>query len=134
VRVLICGSRDWKRQEPIYCVLNGYAADDMPVVVLHGGAPGADSIASVWAHLNRERVTGSTPAEPLVLEQVWPADWEQHGKAAGPIRNQRMIDEGNPTTVWAFTAKPLAESRGTADMVTRARKAGIPVYVVEGPA
>jgi hypothetical protein len=47
------------------------------------------------------------------------------GKAAGPIRNQRMIDEGKPDLVIAFPG-----GRGTADMVSRAKKAGIPVQEI----
>jgi hypothetical protein len=42
-----------------------------------------------------------------------------------------MLDEGKPDVVWAFVDKPLAESRGTADMVRRAKKAGVPVFVTE---
>jgi len=39
-----------------------------------------------------------------------------------------MLDEGKPTYVLAFHDN-LAESKGTKDMVTRAKKAGIPVEV-----
>ena len=117
-RVLVCGSRDWTDQYAIWCVLNGYRSNGIGVTVINGGARGADSIASQWADLNGE------PCE------TYPANWKQHGKAAGPIRNQQMLDEGKPQEVWAFIAKPLEESRGTYDMVTRARAAGIPTYVV----
>jgi hypothetical protein len=56
---------------------------------------------------------------------VYPADWELHGKAAGPIRNEEMIRSGADLVI-AF-----AGGRGTADRVARARRAGIPVR--EGP-
>jgi hypothetical protein len=114
----VCGSRDWVDQYPVYCVLNGYCSDGFGVTVINGGARGADAIAGHWASLNGE------PGE------TYPADWRQHGKAAGPIRNQQMLTEGKPEVVWAFVTKPLEESRGTADMVRRARAAGIPTYVV----
>lgn len=61
--------------------------------------------------------------------EAYGADWDTHGKAAGPIRNQRMLDEGQPEIVFAFT-DDLAASRGTADMVRRARAADLPVYVI----
>ena len=32
----------------------------------------------------------------------YPVDWEKYGKAAGPIRNQQMIDKGKPDLVVAF--------------------------------
>jgi len=62
-----------------------------------------------------------------VAVQVFPADWETHGKAAGPIRNQRMLDEGRPDLVVAFPG-----GRGTSDMVARAKRAGVEVMMIEG--
>jgi hypothetical protein len=49
------------------------------------------------------------------------ADWSI-GRKAGPIRNQRMLDEHAPDLVVAFPG-----GRGTADMVRRARKSGVEV-------
>jgi hypothetical protein len=118
-RVLVCGSRDWADKYAIWCVLNGYLHDGFGVVVIQGGARGADAIAKHWADLN------SQPAP------TYPADWNQHGKAAGAIRNQLMLAEEKPDMVWAFVTKPLEQSRGTADMVRRARAAGVRCYVVE---
>jgi hypothetical protein len=48
------------------------------------------------------------------------ADWEKLGRSAGPIRNQAMLDEGRPDLVVAFPGH-----HGTADMVRRARAAGV---------
>lgn len=50
------------------------------------------------------------------------ADWSKYGKAAGPMRNQKMLDEYKPDLVVA-----LPGGRGTADMVSRARVAGVEV-------
>lgn len=58
---------------------------------------------------------------------VYPADWPRYGKAAGPMRNQQMVDEGKPDVVLAFPG-----GRGTADMVRRAKAAGVRVVEVEG--
>jgi hypothetical protein len=41
-----------------------------------------------------------------------------------------MLREGRPDLVVAFTVGPLAESRGTADMVRRAREAGVPIHLI----
>ena len=56
--------------------------------------------------------------------QCWvsKAKWEEHGNAAGPIRNRHMMT-WKPDAVIAFPG-----GSGTADMVSIARKAGIPVY------
>jgi hypothetical protein len=59
-------------------------------------------------------VTGKFPT--LVIDPPWDYEWlSLAGPAAGPIRNQRMLDWG-PDLVVAF-----AGGKGTADMVRRAR-------------
>jgi hypothetical protein len=62
------------------------------------------------------------PVQPV------PADWTTYGRAAGPIRNQRMLNEYHPNLVLAF---PDPESRGTWDMVRRAEKANVEVRVIQ---
>jgi hypothetical protein len=59
--------------------------------------------------------------------QAYPADWEVHGNAAGPIRNRLMLDR-NPDRVLAFHKN---QSRGTQDTIDEARRRGIPVTVYE---
>ena len=54
--------------------------------------------------------------------------WDKYQNAAGPIRNQQMIDEGKPDICLAF---PTKKSRGTWDMVSRCRKHNILVHIYE---
>jgi hypothetical protein len=54
------------------------------------------------------------------------AEWSVYGLKAGPIRNQKMLDEGKPDLVMAFH-NDLGNSRGTADMIRRAKRAGVRV-------
>jgi hypothetical protein len=111
MRVLVCGDRNWTDEAAIARVLFNLPAD---TVLIHGAARGADSIAG--------RV-----GERLGFEVLkFPADWEKFGRAAGPIRNQQMLDEGKPDLVIAFHPN-LAASKGTKDMVKKARKHGIKV-------
>lgn len=117
MRVLVCGSRTFEDDQIVTTVLEGFYSEQMMTVVIDGACPtGADEFAS--------RFTG-------VAHERYPADWETHGKAAGPIRNQQMLDASKPEVVLAFVDKPLGESRGTADMVRRAKEAGVPTYVIE---
>lgn len=74
---------------------------------------GVDEAAIDWAVVN------------WCVFQEFPPDWDKYGNAAGPIRNQQMLDEGKPDLVVAFPG-----GRGTADMVNKARKAGIEVIEV----
>jgi hypothetical protein len=54
-------------------------------------------------------------AEQIGLQvEVYPADWNRHGQAAGPIRNQQMLDQGRPDIVLAFHAN-ISQSKGTKD-------------------
>jgi|ERR1019366_1367921 hypothetical protein len=120
MRVLVCGDRNWNDDDAIRRELNRVLADYVgeSVIVIEGEARGADSI-------------GRVVAEDLGIDvKKFPADWEKYGNAAGPIRNQQMLDEGKPTYVLAFH-NDITHSKGTADMVLRARKAGIPVKVVK---
>lgn len=119
MRVLVCGSRTFDDGGVVASVLYGLVAKHGPITVIEGGAPGADTHAGAWAELRGAQ------------HEHYPADWDRHGKAAGPIRNQQMLDEGKPDVVWAFVDKPLVDSRGTHDMVQRAKRAGLPTYVVE---
>ena len=112
--LLICGSRHWTNGELIRREL---AALHGVEVVIEGEAPGADTLAAAAA-----RELG-IPVLPF------PADWDHYGRAAGPIRNQQMIEEGHPDLVLAFS-ESLNSSRGTADMVARARRARIRVVLV----
>src|SRR4051812_23690088 len=121
-RVLVCGSRTWNDDQIIDVIMSGLSAEYAPLVILHGAAPGADSIAEESAHVDQVRGRN-------VDVVPFPAKWDQHGRAAGPIRNQEMLDDGKPDWVIAFT-DDLAASKGTRDMVRRAHKAGVPVYVV----
>lgn len=116
-RVLVCGGRhysDWARV--IEC-LDCIQVDRKISLVIHGGALGADDLGSRWAYLRG------------IPSKVFPAHWGMHGKAAGPIRNQQMIEEGKPDLVVAFPG-----GTGTADMVRRAKSAGIPVEEIAGRA
>lgn len=110
-RILVTGGRSYDNQAMLFGALDMQAELSAIAYIIQGGADGADRLARLWCHSRMFRYDN------------YPADWNKHGKAAGPIRNQQMIDEGQPTMVFAFPG-----GRGTADMVRRAKAAGIPVH------
>ena len=112
MRLLVCGDRNWAD----LAMIQQRVAELYPQVVIHGCARGADSLAGLAARNLRI---------PVV---EFPAQWQTYGRAAGMIRNQQMLIEGKPDYVLAFHDR-LETSRGTADMVQRARAKGIPVSV-----
>lgn len=112
MRLLICGSRRWKSREVILRAIKQLS----PSLIIEGECRGADKLAA-------------SVAEELGIPVLkFPAEWSRFGRRAGPIRNQQMLDEGKPDYVLAF---PVAESRGTWDMVRRAKKAGVETEVWE---
>ena len=114
-RVLVCGGRSFKDRRGLKRVLDAFHANTSPVgVLIAGGAPGADSLAEEWA------------TERRVPTWIFPAEWHVYGNAAGPRRNQQMIDDGKPDYVIAMPG-----GSGNSDMIRRARKAGIPTYVFD---
>jgi len=115
MRVLVCGDRNWGDYALVLQKLNGIGA--APHTVIDGACCGADSCG------NRAAMSLNWPF------MRFPADWEKYGRAAGPIRNQQMLDEGRPDLILAFHDN-IEHSKGTSDMVRRARKAGIPVEVI----
>jgi hypothetical protein len=119
MRVLVCGSRSFADEQFLWDVLGGMKNSHCVSVVITGMARGADTQAVQWANAN-----GVTLHE-------YPADWKKHGKKAGVLRNQLMLDECEPDVVLAFVDKPLEESKGTADMVRRATRANVPTYVLQ---
>ena len=108
-RILVCGGRDFADATLVYDTLNASNV----TTLIHGAARGADSLADDWAKA----------AGVSILR--FPADWAKEGRAAGPMRNQRMLEQGRPDVVVAFPG-----GAGTRDMVARARKAGVPVLEV----
>lgn len=114
MRLIIAGGRNYIFKPIDYSWLDMLRAQVFIEEVVCGEARGADTCGKNWA-LSRGIPVAS-----------FPADWDKHGRAAGPIRNQEMaeyaIAEGNGGLV-AFPGQG-----GTNDMVKRARRIGLKVW------
>lgn len=125
-RILVCGGRSYGNvpngtapedyaaakakadaERVIFWRVMAPYADVANIEIIQGGADGADRCARDWASGSGHRC------------RTFEADWKAYGKGAGPMRNQRMLDEGRPDLVVAFPG-----GRGTADMMRRAKAAG----------
>lgn len=119
MKVLCCGDRNWDQWAPIWTCLRALKPLGYTQLV-HGNARGAD------------RMSGFVGQK--IGYEVFPvaAEWEKHGRAAGPIRNRKMLtDHPDIELVVAFHAD-LANSKGTKDMVEIAEARGIRVERITG--
>ena len=116
LRVIIAGSCNY----PFIDYINGgvdgvaraVASSGFEIAaVISGGARGADAAGETWAYANRIPV------------EVFPANWNEYGKKAGPIRNQQMADVAD-----ALIALWDGKSRGTRDMIKRMAKKPTIIY------
>lgn len=113
-RVLVTGSRDWGDADIIHAALATALYQNVPAVIVHGACPtGADALASRWVRLRRG--IG-------LSEELHPAQWKWHGRAAGPRRNAHMVSLGADICL-AFIRNG---SRGASHTANLAEQAGIP--------
>lgn len=115
-RLAIVGSRSFGDYELMARYLDAYdheRYESRVGEIVSGGAKGADSLAARWA---RER--------GVALKEFLP-DWDKYGKSAGMRRNAEIVDYAD--SVIAFWD---GESKGTANTILRAQKAGKLFWVV----
>lgn len=70
-------------------------------------------------------------AEAVDGVAVDPLEKQTYCPWAGGRRNQKILDDYRPDRLIAVVDKPLHQSRGTADMVKRAKQARIPVTLID---
>lgn len=117
-RILVFGGRHFEDERAVFEALD-QIAETLPILmIIQGGCQtGADRFGRKWAIANNHH------------QESFLADWKTYGRAAGPIRNQEMIDRGKPTRAIGFPG-----GRGTADMARRLQRAGIPTTFPLSPA
>lgn len=115
-RVIIAGSRDFNDYALLKEQCEHILQDKMrthQVVIVSGGAKGADQLGERFA------------AEHNLAVESHPADWQTHGRAAGPIRNREMA-----LCSQALIAFWDGKSPGTDSMIRLARKEGLDIVIV----
>ena len=121
VRIIVTGCRDWEDTHRISKELEHelerffyYQMDGPEITIVHGNSGNVDDAANSFAvHRGLE-------------QEFHPADWDTHGKAAGPIRNREMAQADADICLAFWDGK----SKGTLDMITQAVRHGIPVRIV----
>lgn len=121
---IFTGSRNWDDDTPVHLIIRGLKnyqdETENEIVILEGDYSGLDKMAGFIA-----RAKGLTV-------KPYPADWNNLGKKAGPIRNRKMLKEAeNLSMVIGFTDDPpTTKKSGTWDMLRAAEAAGVTSYCV----
>ena len=111
MKTAVIGTRTFDNYQALCETLGNLA--NTPTEIISGGATGADALAERYAKDNHL---------PLV---IFRANWEKHGKAAGPVRNKIIIE--NCDQLVAFWD---GESKGTNHTIKIARTKGKPTKVL----
>lgn len=125
-RVLVTGSRWWSDRATVYGWLDyhaqqGHALGHDRMVVIHGGAIGADMMAQGWCD-------GGGAGLIKVAFRIYRPRYSEYPRRVAPLkRNQEMVDAGADVCL----AFHLNKSKGTQDCIDRAIKAGIPVAICQ---
>lgn len=126
-KIIICGTRDFTNWELLQRKMDLFTFWMEDVEVVSGGQrkkigynqwAGADFFGEWWGQRNWYKCT------------IFHADWETHGKAAGPIRNEEMakyVAENGGGHCVAFWD---GSSTGTWHMIDTARRYGLQTRVV----
>lgn len=127
MRILVTGSRHWKDYAVISRGLTvaietliAKFPDDKTITLVHGAAPGADSLAAKFM-VNATKFLASKGYRVVI--EPHPADWDKYRNAAGPIRNREMVEAGADICV-AFVAP---DSKGTVGCMKMCADAGIEI-------
>lgn len=117
MKTIIAGSRKIHSYHIVVWAIRNAIRDGIEITeVVSGGAEGVDKLGEFYAKMHKLPV------------KKFPADWNKHGKRAGPIRNQQMADYAD-----ALIAVWDGKSRGTKDMIERAQAKGLHVFVGQLP-
>ena len=109
IKVAVVGSRHFNNYQQMEEVLDWYEIE----VIISGGARGADALAKKYA------------ANKNIPYKEFPAEWDKYGKAAGPIRNKKIVEASDEIVAFC----EISKSKGTASTVKIANEMGKPVSV-----
>lgn len=110
--VIIAGSRNFNDYEFLKQYMDFLLQNKQDIVVLCGEARGADSLGKRYA------------LEKGFSVLSFPADWKRFGRSAGVLRNREMSKNADACVVFwdGF-------SRGSANMIAEAKRAGLALRV-----
>lgn len=115
MKLAIVGSRSYRNYDAFRGIMNAWFGDTKDIEVVSGGAAGVDTLAEKWAIENQYPI------------RVFPADWETHGKKAGFLRNQDIVNGCD--AVVAFWDRCSKGTKHTINLACDAKKPTLIIYV-----
>jgi hypothetical protein len=111
MKLIVAGSRTFQNYQQVCEVLNEHRQQITQIIT--GGARGADRLGYRWAWKH------------AVTHQLFRAEWERFGKAAGVRRNHQLAQTGDVLVVFSDGPSP-----GTAHLIQCMQALGKPMVVV----
>jgi len=103
----VVGSQTGIPREKVDMILDDLKSKNQIDLIVSGGAIGVDTFAVDWAKKNKIKYKEFEP------------EWTKFGRPAGPIRNQKIVDESDEVALFWDGKSP-----GTASTLKMVEKAG----------
>lgn len=117
IKIIIAGGRDFQNYELLVKNCNQiieFLAKSNKVEIVSGCARGADNLGIKYA------------IEKGITTSLFPANWNEHGKTAGFIRNKEMANHANALILFWD-----GKSKGSRHMLDTMQKLNKPVYIIK---
>ena len=119
-RIIICGGRHFKDYNALESLVDSVLVEkglsNNEVEIVSGHCEGADMLGELYAEKHG------------IICKVFPAEWENYGRAAGPIRNSQMIEYASESAIPIVVAFVSPRTKGTTDTVNKAIKRGFSIF------
>lgn len=116
--IIVAGSRSFSDMSLLCNKLDYYLQKQEKILIVHGGAKGADKCAAMYAK------------DRNIETKVFLPDWEKHGKKAGILRNIEMFEYVSKFQNRGCVVFWDGKSRGTKNDIELAEKYNVPLRVV----
>lgn len=117
--VIVAGSRNFSDRSLMYKKLDYYLQNQKQVLIVHGGAKGADTCAAMYAK------------ERGIKTKVFLPDWDKYGKKAGILRNIEMFEYASQFQNRGCVVFWDGKSKGAKNDIELSEKYNVPLRIVE---
>ena len=117
--IIVAGSRSFSDRSLMYNKLDYYLQKQEKILIIHGGANGADKCVAMYAK------------DRNIKTKVFLPDWDKYGKKAGILRNIEMFEYASQFQNRGCVVFWDGKSRGTKNDIELAEKYNVPLRIVK---